>query len=171
MFEGMAAVAFPDLNGDGYTDVVTIADYRDESSRILSEVRIFIYHAGGYFLEEVYLEDAYNISHEEKTIAGIEEFVSRPENQDYFAGTSIYGRWRVEGYHLGFTLCPSRRLTAMRMQDWNMGPHQCGPMLTERQTPSQGMSGRLLLRGSWKKISGLMAPLWESRGMRWFLIG
>ncbi len=100
VFEGMAAVAFPDLNGDGYTDVVTIADYRDESSRIFSEVRIFIYHAGGYFLEEVYLEDAYNISHEEKTIAGIEEFVSRPENQDYFAGTSIYGRWRVEGYHL-----------------------------------------------------------------------
>lgn len=68
IFEEMAAVAFPDLNGDGYTDVVTIANYRNESNPFLSQARIFVYNSGGYFLEESYLEDAYNVSHEEKQL-------------------------------------------------------------------------------------------------------
>ncbi len=100
VFDGMAAVAFPDLNGDGYTDVVTLANYRKESGSIPPMARIFIYHSGGYFLEETYLEDAYNFSHGEKTIEDVEAFVSRHENQDYFVGTSIYGRWHVRDYKL-----------------------------------------------------------------------
>lgn len=100
VFEGMAAVAFPDLNGDGYTDVVTIANYQHESGPVPSQVRIFTYNTGGYFLEELYLEDAYNFSREEKTIADLEEFAARGENQDYFVRTSIYGRWQITGYKL-----------------------------------------------------------------------
>lgn len=99
-FEEMAAVAFPDLNGDGYTDVVVIANYQHESRPAPAQVRIFTYNPGGYFTEELYLEDAYNFSHEEKTIASVEEFAAQRENQDYFAGTSIYGRWQVSGYKL-----------------------------------------------------------------------
>ncbi|MCM1127015.1 MAG: M56 family metallopeptidase [Lachnospiraceae bacterium] len=99
-FEGMAAVAFPDLNGDGYTDVVTIADYAHTSGPIPSRVRIFTYNEGGYFLEEKYLTEAYNRSHEAKTIEDVEAFASQRENQDYFAHTSIYGRWRVTDYKL-----------------------------------------------------------------------
>lgn len=99
-FEGMGAVAFPDLNGDGYTDVVTIAHYEHAGDPIPSQVRIFTYNPGGYFLEENDLAEAYNRSHEEKTIADIEAFATRPENQDYYARTSIFGRWKITGYKL-----------------------------------------------------------------------
>lgn len=100
VFEEMAAVAFPDLNRDGYTDVITIANYRHESGPVPPQVRIFTYHPDGYFLEENYLEDAYNFSHEEKTVADIEAFAAQYENQDYFARTSVYGRWQISGYKL-----------------------------------------------------------------------
>lgn len=100
VFEEMAAVAFPDLNGDGYTDVVTIAHYQHENDPVPPQVRIFTYNPGGYFLEELYLEDAYNFSHEEKTAADVEAFATQRENQDYFVRTSIYGRWQVRSYVL-----------------------------------------------------------------------
>lgn len=100
VFEGMAAVAFPDLNGDGYTDVVTIAHYGHESGPTPPQARIFTYNPGGYFQEEYYLEDAYNFSREEKTAADIAAFAALPENRDYFTGTSIYGRWQITGYAL-----------------------------------------------------------------------
>ena len=95
VFQNMAAVSFPDLNGDGYTDVVTIADYLWGENSHFSEARIFTGTESGYFLEEVYLEEAYNESHDEKTIAEITEFVAQPQNQNYFVHTSIYGRWKV----------------------------------------------------------------------------
>lgn len=100
VFDSMEAVAFPDLNGDGYTDVITIAHYEHASDPVPSQARIFTYNPGGYFLEENDLEDAYNRSHEEKTIADIEAFAARPENQDFYARTSIYGRWKITGYKL-----------------------------------------------------------------------
>ncbi len=100
VFQEMAAVAFPDLNGDGYTDVITIAHYQREGDPIPPQIRIFTYHSGGYFLEETYLEEAYTFAHEEKTVAGIEEFAAQYENQDYFVRRSIYGRWRISGYKL-----------------------------------------------------------------------
>lgn len=100
VFDEMGAVAFPDLNGDGYTDVVTIAHYKHAGGPIPSQARIFTYNPGGYFLEEQYLAEAYNRSHEEKTIGDIEAFAALRENQDYYARTSIYGRWKVSGYKL-----------------------------------------------------------------------
>lgn len=100
VFDGMGAVAFPDLNGDGYTDVVAIAHYQHESGPVPPQIRIFTYNQGGYFLEELYLEDAYNFSHEEKTVVDVEAFATQRENQDYFARTSIYGRWQVGSYKL-----------------------------------------------------------------------
>lgn len=98
VFSGIAALAFPDLNGDGYTDVVTIAHYEHAGEPVPSQARIFTYHAGGYFLEETYLEDAFNSSHETKTLEEIQAFITQPENQDYFVHTSIYGNWRITGY-------------------------------------------------------------------------
>lgn len=100
VFRGMEAMAFPDLNGDGYTDVVTIAYYEHADGLLLSQARIFTYNQGGYFLEENYLEEAYNRSHEDKTIADIEAFAARSENRDYYVRTSIYGRWKITGFEL-----------------------------------------------------------------------
>lgn len=100
VFDKMGAVAFPDLNGDGYTDVVTIAHYEYASGQNSSQVRIFTYNPAGYFLDEPYLAEAYNRSHEEKTIGDIEAFAALQENQDYYVNASIYGRWKVTGYKL-----------------------------------------------------------------------
>jgi len=93
-FQNVEAVAFPDLNGDGYTDVVTIVNYKFGENTI-SEARIYTGREERYFLEEEILEEAYNNSHDRKTISDIKEFAASPEYQDYFVRTSIYGRWRV----------------------------------------------------------------------------
>lgn len=95
-FQNVAAVAFPDLNGDGYTDVVTLSNYKSAySESTISETRIYTGREGRYFLEETFLEEAYNNSHDQKTITDVENFVSQPEYQDYFVRTAIYGRWKV----------------------------------------------------------------------------
>ncbi len=93
-FRKIEAVAFPDLNQDGYTDVVTIASYWFLET-IFHETRIFTGTKSGDFVEERYLEEAYNQSHELHSIADILDFAARPQNQDYFLYTSIYGKWRV----------------------------------------------------------------------------
>lgn len=98
-FQNVAAVAFPDINGDGYTDVITIANYVSDKGTLteetLSEARIYTGREGRYFIEETTLGEAYNNSHDQKTITDIQNFVSLPEYQDYFVRTSIYGRWKV----------------------------------------------------------------------------
>lgn len=98
-FQNVAAVAFPDLNGDGYTDVITLVNYKygegTLSEDTFSEARIYTGREGRYFLEETVLEEAYNNSNDQKTITDVVNFVSRPEYQDYFVRTSIYGRWKV----------------------------------------------------------------------------
>jgi len=94
VFQNVAAVSFPDLNNDGYTDVITIVNYKYNDS-ILSEARIYTGREGRYFIEELTLEEEYNNTHDQKTISDIEDFVVQPEYQDYFERTSIYGRWKV----------------------------------------------------------------------------
>lgn len=98
-FQDAAAVAFPDINGDGYTDVITIVNYKFNEGEItestLSEARIYTGREGRYFIEESYLEEDYNNFHDQKTISDIQDFVTRPEYQDYFLRTSIYGMWKV----------------------------------------------------------------------------
>ena len=98
-FRNVAAVAFPDINGDGYTDVITITNYVFNEGALtedtISEARIYTGREGRYFIEETTLEEAYNNSHDQKTITDIQNFVARPEYQDYFMRTSIYGRWKV----------------------------------------------------------------------------
>ena len=93
-FQNIAAVAFPDLNGDGYTDVITIVNYKFGEST-LSEARIYTGREGRYFIEETTLEEEYNNTHDQKTISSIEDFTAQPEYKDYFERTSIYGTWRV----------------------------------------------------------------------------
>lgn len=95
-FQNVAAVAFPDLNGDGYTDVVTLVNYKSAfSESTISEARIYTGREGRYFIEEAFLQEAYNNSHDQKTITDVENFVSQPDYQDYYMRTSIYGRWKV----------------------------------------------------------------------------
>lgn len=95
-FQNVAAVAFPDLNGDGFTDVVTLVNYKSAfSESTISEARIYTGREERYFIEEVFLQEAYNNSHDKKTITDVENFVSQPEYQDYYMRTSIYGRWKV----------------------------------------------------------------------------
>lgn len=98
-FQDVAAVAFPDINGDGYTDVITIVNYKFNEGEItestLSEARIYTGREDRYFIEESYLEEDYNNFHDQKTISDIQDFVTRPEYQDYFMRTSIYGMWKV----------------------------------------------------------------------------
>lgn len=98
-FQNVAAVAFPDLNGDGYTDVITLVNYKygegTLSEDTISEARIYTGREGRYFMEETILEEAYNHSNDQKTVTDVVNFVSRPEYQDYFVRTSIYGRWKV----------------------------------------------------------------------------
>ena len=99
VFQNVAAVAFPDLNGDGYTDVITIVNYKFGegafSESTLSEARIYTGREDRYFIEETTLEEEYNNTHDRKSISSIEDFVNRPEYQDYYERTSIYGRWKV----------------------------------------------------------------------------
>lgn len=99
VFQNVAAVAFPDLNSDGYTDVIVIVNYKfgegTPSESTLSEARIYTGRENRYFIEETTLEEEYNNSHEQKTVSDIENFVTRPEYQDYLERTSIYGMWKV----------------------------------------------------------------------------
>ncbi|MCM1541144.1 MAG: hypothetical protein NC121_07775 [Blautia sp.] len=98
-FHNVAAVSFPDINGDGYTDVITITNYIfDEggpAEDTLLEARIYTGRENGNFVEEGSLEEAYNNFHDQKTITDIQNFTAQPEYQDYFAGTTIYGKWKV----------------------------------------------------------------------------
>ena len=98
-FQNVAAVSFPDINGDGYTDVITISNYVSDGGTVsestISEARIYTGREGRDFVEEIKLEEEYNNFHYEKTITDIQNFVEQPEYQDYFEKTSIYGRWTV----------------------------------------------------------------------------
>lgn len=97
-FKSLDAVAFADINEDGYTDVLTIATYTYMSDTEFMEARIFTGRGGTEFVEESYLEEDYNQSHDEMSIGDLKEFIARPEKQDYYVGNSIYGRWRITDY-------------------------------------------------------------------------
>ncbi|MCM1215542.1 MAG: hypothetical protein NC331_08130 [Lachnospiraceae bacterium] len=98
-FHNVAAVSFPDINGDGYTDVITITNYIFDEGRptedALSEARIYTGRENGDFVEEGSLEEAYNNLHDQKTITDIQNFTAQPEYQDSFVRTTIYGKWKV----------------------------------------------------------------------------
>lgn len=96
VFQEVMEVSFPDINTDGFTDIIVISSYRWEDT-LRTEARIFTGSDAG-FLEETYLEEAYNESHEEKSAADVMEFAALAENQDYFVKTSIYGSWTVVEY-------------------------------------------------------------------------
>lgn len=97
-FKSLDAVAFTDINEDGYTDVLTIAEYTYLSETVFMEARIFTGYGDNDFAEEIYLEEAYNQSHDKMSINDLKEFIAKPENQDYYVGKSIYGRWLVTDY-------------------------------------------------------------------------
>lgn len=96
VFQEVMEVSFPDINADGFTDIIVISTYRWEDT-LRTEARIFTGSDAG-FLEETYLEEAYNESYEEKSAADVMEFAALVENQDYFVKTSIYGSWTVVEY-------------------------------------------------------------------------
>lgn len=109
VFQEVMETAFPDINADGFTDIIVISSYR-QAGALRTEARIFTGLDTG-FVEETYLEEAYNESHEEKNAADVTEFVSLAENQDYFVETSIYGRWTVVEY------IPTKGISAVSRAD------------------------------------------------------
>lgn len=109
VFRKVMEASFPDINADGFTDIIVISSYR-QGDALRTEARIFTGSDTG-FVAETYLEEAYNESHEDKSAADVVEFVSLAENQDYFVETSIYGRWTVVQY------IPTKGISAVSRAD------------------------------------------------------
>lgn len=109
VFRKVMEASFPDINADGFTDIIVISSYR-QGDALKTEARIFTGSDTG-FVAETYLEEAYNESHEDKSAADVVEFVSLAENQDYFVETSIYGRWTVVEY------IPTKGISAVSRAD------------------------------------------------------
>lgn len=109
VFRKVMEASFPDINADGFTDIIVISSYR-QGDALKTEARIFTGSDTG-FVAETYLEEAYNESHEDKSAADVVEFVSLAENQDYFVETSIYGRWTVVQY------IPTKGISAVSRAD------------------------------------------------------
>lgn len=109
VFQEVIETSFPDINTDGFTDIIAISSYR-QGDALRTEARIFTGSDTG-FVEETYLEEAYNESHEDKSAVDVVEFVSLAENQDYFVETSIYGRWSVVEY------IPTKGISAVPQED------------------------------------------------------
>lgn len=109
VFQEVMETSFPDINADGFTDIIAISSYR-QGDALRTEARIFTGSDTG-FAEETYLEEAYNESHEDKSAVDVVEFVSLTENQDYFVETSIYGRWSVVEY------IPTKGISAVPQED------------------------------------------------------
>lgn len=89
-FENVAAVSFPDYNEDGYTDVITIANYSyiqgPDVGEGFAEVRVYSGSEYGYFYYEEDVSDIINAEMEEPTVQKVREFLS---------GINYYGIWEV----------------------------------------------------------------------------
>lgn len=89
-FCSVEAVAFPDYNGDGYTDALTIASYSyiqgPDVGEGFMETRVYSGNEYGYFYYEKDLSDMVNAEVEEPDIQKVRDFLS---------GINYYGTWKV----------------------------------------------------------------------------
>ena len=78
-FLSVDAVSFPDINGDGYMDLITIVSYDfasgPDAGRGYTEARIYKGNAHGYFVYQRGLSDAANAALAELTVASVLGFV------------------------------------------------------------------------------------------------
>lgn len=91
-YEGVEAVTFPDYNGDGYMDAVTITNYSyiqgPDAGGGFAEVRVYSGSEYGYLYYEKELSDIINGEMEEPTIQEVRDFLS---------GINYYGTWKITG--------------------------------------------------------------------------
>lgn len=89
-FESLEAVSFPDYNGDGYTDVITIASYSyvqgPDAGNGFYETRIYSGNSYGYFYYEGELSRYVNDTLKDPTVAAVTELL---------AEGSFYGDWTI----------------------------------------------------------------------------
>lgn len=88
--DGVEAVSFPDYNGDGYTDAITITDYSyvqgPDVGTGFAEVRVYSGNEYGYFYYEDDLSDIINTQVADPTIQEVRDFLS---------GINFYGTWKI----------------------------------------------------------------------------
>ena len=94
-FQEVEAVSFPDYNGDGYEDVITITSYQFLTSEF-TEAGVYTGTADGTFRYEEYLSEEINNAMEKKTIADIVEFAQSERGYQLMEGHFIYGTWKIE---------------------------------------------------------------------------
>ncbi len=91
-FCGVDAVAFPDYNGDGYTDAITICSYSyDQGPDVgdgFMEVRVYSGSEYGFFYYENALSDIVNAELEAPTVQAVKDFLH---------GANYYGTWKITG--------------------------------------------------------------------------
>lgn len=91
-YAGVAAVSFPDYNGDGYMDAVTITNYSyiqgPDVGTGFAEVRVYSGSEYGYLYYEKEISDIINAEMEAPTIQEVRDFLS---------GVNYYGTWKIAG--------------------------------------------------------------------------
>lgn len=91
-YEGVVAVSFPDYNGDGYLDAVTITSYSyvqgPDAGEGFAEVRVYSGSEYGYLYYEKELSDMINGEMEKPTVQEVRDFLS---------GINYYGTWKITG--------------------------------------------------------------------------
>lgn len=88
--DGVQAVSFPDYNGDGYTDAITITDYSyvqgPDVGTGFAEVRVYSGNEYGYLYYEDDLSGIVNTQIADPTIQKVRDFLS---------GINFYGTWEI----------------------------------------------------------------------------
>ncbi len=89
-FDSVQAVSFPDYNGDGFMDLITITSYSytqgPDAGSGFSEIRIYTGNQYGYFYYEKELSRYVSESVKEPTIEAVNSLL---------AEGSFYGTWRI----------------------------------------------------------------------------
>ncbi len=96
VFVQVQAVSFPDYNGDGYGDIITICTYQPDDGAQYDEVRIYEGSADGAFVLQRELSRQAGEALAEKSISGVLEFLgaNRTVNQAGEPVTGTGGSWQ-----------------------------------------------------------------------------
>lgn len=90
-FVQVQAVSFPDYNGDGYADIITICTYRPDDGEQYDEVRIYEGSADGIFALQRELSQETGSALAEKSISGVLGFLGADNRKEDGAGEPIVG--------------------------------------------------------------------------------
>lgn len=91
-YEGVEAVSFPDYNGDGYLDAITITNYSyiqgPDAGGGFAEVRVYSGSEYGYFYYEKEISDIINAELESPTVSQVRDLLSE---------INYFGTWKITG--------------------------------------------------------------------------